>query len=62
MGVTPELAELFKANENLILPAAPIQDAIDLSRFLVETTVGFVRYAGSVRKVSRWPNGDRRDK
>jgi 20S proteasome alpha/beta subunit len=34
--------------ENLILPAAPIQDAIDLARFLVETTVGFFRY--SVRR------------
>ena len=31
--------------ENLILPAAPIQDAINLARFLVETTVGFVQYA-----------------
>jgi hypothetical protein len=31
--------------EPLILPAAPIQDAISLARFLVETTVGFVQYA-----------------
>jgi hypothetical protein len=31
--------------ENLILPAAPIQDAIDLARFMVETTKGFIRFA-----------------
>jgi hypothetical protein len=31
--------------ENLILPAAPIQDAIELCRFLVETTKGFMRFA-----------------
>jgi hypothetical protein len=31
--------------EQLILPAAPIQDAIDLARFMVETTKGFVRFA-----------------
>jgi hypothetical protein len=45
-----QLAELLKklyphTYENLILPAAPIQDAIDLSRFLVETTVGYIQYA-----------------
>ena len=51
ISMTPgQIAELLKklyphTYENLILPAAPIQDAIDLSRFLVETTVGFVRYA-----------------
>jgi hypothetical protein len=31
--------------ENLILPAAPVQDAIDLSRFMVETTKGFIRFS-----------------
>jgi len=31
--------------ENLILPAAPIQDAIDLVRFMVETTKGFIRFS-----------------
>lgn len=31
--------------ENLILPAAPIQDAIDLARFLVEVTKGFIRFS-----------------
>jgi 20S proteasome alpha/beta subunit len=31
--------------ESLIMAAAPIQDAIDLSRFLVETTKGFIRFA-----------------
>jgi hypothetical protein len=29
----------------LSVPAMPIQDAIDLARFLVETTIGFVRFA-----------------
>jgi hypothetical protein len=29
----------------LFAPAMPIQDAIDLARFLVETTIGFVRFA-----------------
>ena len=33
--------------ENLAVPAMPIQDAIDLARFLVETTAGFVRFAVS---------------
>lgn len=31
--------------ENRILHAAPIQDAIDLARFLVDTTKGFTRFA-----------------
>ena len=31
--------------EGLILPAAPIQDAIDLARFMVETTKGFIRFS-----------------
>ena len=29
----------------LSVPAMPIQDAIDLAHFLVETTIGFVRLA-----------------
>jgi len=29
----------------LSVPAMPIQDAIDLARFLIETTIGFVRFA-----------------
>jgi hypothetical protein len=29
----------------LAVPAMPIQDAIDLARFLVETTLGFIRFA-----------------
>jgi hypothetical protein len=41
--------------ENLILPAAPIQDAIDLARFLVETTKGFVRFATSRSKTVGGP-------
>jgi hypothetical protein len=31
--------------ENLILPAAPIQDAINLARFMVETTTGFIQFS-----------------
>jgi hypothetical protein len=31
--------------ETLIMNAAPIQDAIDLTRFLVETTKGFIRFS-----------------
>jgi hypothetical protein len=31
--------------EDLILPAAPIQDAINLARFLVETTTGFIQFS-----------------
>ncbi|MDI3309363.1 MAG: hypothetical protein QJR07_20000 [Acetobacteraceae bacterium] len=34
----------------LSVPAMPIQDAIDLARFLVETTIGFVRFAVSLPK------------
>lgn len=30
--------------------AMPIQDAIDLARFLVETTIGFVRFAAFLPK------------
>ena len=55
LGMTPEQGQQARdavvphLYENLILPAAPIQDAIDLSRFLVETTKGFVRF--SVKRV-----------
>ncbi len=51
MGVAPEHVSETARNlsnqlyENLVLPAMPIQDAIDLARFLVETTVGFVRFS-----------------
>src|SRR5712671_1610198 len=31
--------------ESLILPAAPIQDAINLARFMVETTTGFIQFS-----------------
>jgi hypothetical protein len=38
--------------QTLILSAAPIQDAIDLARFLVETTKGFIRFSvGMVKTV-----------
>jgi hypothetical protein len=50
-GVAPE--DAGKLQEKLVgdlyttlsVPAMPIQDAIDLARFLVETTIGFVRFA-----------------
>jgi hypothetical protein len=50
-GVPP--GDAGELRENLVkdlyttlsVPAMPIQDAIDLARFLVETTIGFVRFA-----------------
>jgi hypothetical protein len=41
--------------EKLILPAAPIQDAIDLARFLVEVTKGFIRFSITRRKTVGGP-------
>jgi hypothetical protein len=39
-------AELIKElYATLAVPAMPIQDAVDLARFLVETTIGFIRFA-----------------
>ncbi|MGG7604616.1 hypothetical protein [Massilia sp. BKSP1R2A-1] len=35
-------AGLYK---HLVLPGMPIQDAVNLARFLVETTIGFVKYS-----------------
>jgi hypothetical protein len=31
--------------ESLVMPAMPIQDAIDLARYLVETTTGFAKFS-----------------
>jgi 20S proteasome alpha/beta subunit len=31
--------------EMMVLPAMPVQDAIDLARFMVETTIAYVRFA-----------------
>lgn len=50
-GVPSQGAKELQANlandlyATLAVPAMPIQDAIDLARFLVETTIGFVRFA-----------------
>jgi hypothetical protein len=50
-GVTPDAARRLQEElvrdlyATLFVPAMPIQDAIDLARFLVETTIGFVRFA-----------------
>jgi hypothetical protein len=50
-GVAPDLAGRMQGElvrdlyATLFAPAMPIQDAIDLARFLVETTIGFVRFA-----------------
>ncbi len=32
-------------SEALIMTAAPVQDAIELARYLIETTVGFIRFS-----------------
>ncbi|WP_207477351.1 hypothetical protein [Arenibaculum pallidiluteum] len=50
-GIPPHDAGRLQENlvkdlyATLAVPAMPIQDAIDLARFLVETTIGFVRFA-----------------
>ncbi len=50
-GVAPDVAGRLQGElvrdlyATLFAPAMPIQDAIDLARFLVETTIGFVRFA-----------------
>ena len=50
-GMTPDAAGRLQEElvrdlyVTLFAPAMPIQDAIDLARFLVETTIGFVRFA-----------------
>jgi hypothetical protein len=41
--------------QQLILPAAPIQDAIDLARFMVETTKGFIRFSVDMVKTVGGP-------
>ena len=64
-GVAPE--DAGKLQEKLVgdlyttlsVPAMPIEDAIDLARFLVETTIGFVRFAVSA-EVGRRRGGGRR--
>lgn len=47
--LVPDLYEL------LFLEAMPIQDAIDLARYLVETTVGFIRFSVMRPKVVGGP-------
>jgi hypothetical protein len=50
-GVAPDQVSNVQAGlvadlyVTLSVPAMPIQDAIDLARFLVETAIGFVRFA-----------------
>jgi hypothetical protein len=34
-----------KAQETLAIPTMPIQDAIDLARYLVEVTIGFTKFS-----------------
>ena len=46
------IGELYQP---LILPAAPIQDAIDLARYLVEVTEGFVKFAVNYTKTVGGP-------
>lgn len=33
--------------KHLVLPGMPIQDAVDLARFLVETTIGYIKFSNS---------------
>lgn len=40
-----ETAIMSALYETMALPAMPIQDAIDLARYLVETTIGYIRFA-----------------
>jgi hypothetical protein len=50
-GLTPEAARELHAKlssalfELLFVEAMPIRDAVDLARFLVETTIGFVKFS-----------------
>jgi hypothetical protein len=61
LGLTEEeaVAALSKLRphiyEHLIMTAAPIQDAIDLARFMVETTKGFIRFAITRKKTVGGP-------
>jgi hypothetical protein len=41
----PVFGDHLNLYATLSVPAMPIQDAIDLARFLVETTIGFIRFA-----------------
>ena len=34
-----------RAQETLAIPTMPIQDAIDLARYLVEVTMGFIKFS-----------------
>lgn len=47
--IVPDLYEL------LFIEAMPLQDAVDLARYLVETTIGFVKYSVSRPKVVGGP-------
>jgi hypothetical protein len=40
-----EMKVMGQLYENLVIPSMPVQDAIDLARYLVETTMGFVRFS-----------------
>ena len=50
-GLTPDAARALHAKlsptlfELLFVEAMPIRDAVDLARFLVETTIGFVKFS-----------------
>jgi hypothetical protein len=41
-ALMPKFTEHLR--EQMVLPAMPVQDAIDLARFMVETTIGYVRF------------------
>jgi hypothetical protein len=46
---------LGQLSESVVLAAMPVQDAIDLARYMVETTIGFVRF--SIRKQPKTVGG-----
>ncbi|GIZ50270.1 hypothetical protein NCCP691_02840 [Noviherbaspirillum aridicola] len=48
-SLVPELYEL------LFIEAMPLQDAIDLARYLVETTIGFIKFSVSRPKIVGGP-------
>ena len=54
-GIEPEHSAALESNVRSALgnvfaiPAMPIQEAIDLARFLTETTVGFVRFSPKIQ-------------
>lgn len=49
----PEAVRLLEVPSNLLWPAMPIQDAIDLVDYLVDMTCGYVRFAPGTPSVAK---------